>query len=254
MLAPAACRQPRRVLTLPSQPVASRQKEKERRRQERLERERAAALAAQRRRRLQYSLGGLLAVALVAGVVIVATAAVGGKDGAKGQPLHASSTVKIPAQRIGDMKAAAKAAGCTLGNPPYEGNAHETKDFKPSDYKTNPPTSGPHNPVWYQDGIYLPGDTPRLGMLVHPLEHGRIEVQYKPGTPKRTVDQLESLVAELDGGYHMLMFQNTTGMPYQVAATAWTHSLTCPQMNDRVFDAIRTFRAAYIDKGPEQVP
>ena len=52
----------------------------------------------------------------------------------------------------------------------------------------------------------------------------------------------------------MLLFQNTTNMPYQVAATAWTHSLTCPTMNDRVFDAIRTFRATYIDKGPEKVP
>src|SRR5439155_2865816 len=216
VLAAAACARPRGVLTLPSQPVASRQKEKERRRQERLERERAVALAAARRRRLQYSLGGLLAVALVAGVVIVATAAVGGKGG-KGQPLKASSTAKIPGQRIGDLNAAAKAAACTLSNPPYEGNAHETKDFKPSDYKTNPPTSGPHNPVWYQDGIYLPGDTPRLGMLVHPLEHGRIEVQYKSGTPKHTIDQLESLLAEQDGGYHMLLFQNTTKMPYPVA-------------------------------------
>jgi hypothetical protein len=25
-------------------------------------------------------------------------------------------------------------------------------------------------------------------------------------------------------------------------------------MNDKVFDAIRTFRARYIDKGPETVP
>src|SRR5205085_6480267 len=113
------------------------------RRQERLERERAAAVAAARRRRLQYALGGLLAVALVAGVVIVATAAVGGgKSGAEGQPTQASASVKIPAQQIGDLNAAAKAAGCTLNNPPYEGAGHLTKEFKPSDYKTNPPTSG----------------------------------------------------------------------------------------------------------------
>jgi hypothetical protein len=52
----------------------------------------------------------------------------------------------------------------------------------------------------------------------------------------------------------MLLFQNTTKMPYAVAATAWTHALTCPRMNDRVFDAIRTFRARYIDKGPEKIP
>ena len=46
---------------------------------------------------------------------------------------------------------------------------------------------------------------------MHPLEHGRIEVQYKPGTPKATVTQLEALLAEQQDGYHMLLFQNTTG-------------------------------------------
>jgi hypothetical protein len=43
-------------------------------------------------------------------------------------------------------------------------------------------------------------------------------------------------------------------MKPQIAATAWTQSLTCDAMNDKVFDAIRTFRARYIDKGPETVP
>ncbi len=52
----------------------------------------------------------------------------------------------------------------------------------------------------------------------------------------------------------MLLFQNTTGMPYQVAATAWGQLLGCPQMNPKVFDAIRTFRERYLDKGPEVVP
>jgi hypothetical protein len=167
--------------------VASRQEEKEQRRQERLAREEAARKASARRKRLQYVFGGLLGVAVVAGVVAVVALGVGGGDsGGTGKPTdvsNASSDVKLPAQKTGDLKAAAKAAGCTLANPPIEGSTHETKDFKPSDYKTNPPTSGNHNPDWYQDGVYNPGDVPRLGMLVHPLEHGRIEVQYKPGTP-----------------------------------------------------------------------
>ena len=79
-------------------------------------------------------------------------------------------------------------------------------------------------------------------------------MQYKPGSPEQTVAQLEALLAEQSDGYHMLLFENTTGMPSAVAATAWGHSLTCPEMNDKVFDAIRTFRARYIDKGPETVP
>jgi hypothetical protein len=233
--------------------MSSRQEEKERRRLERLEREQAEQAAAGRRKRLQFVFAGLLAVLVVAGVVAVAAGVVGG--GGSGDPSKASSNgVKLPAQQTADLKQAAAAANCKVVNAPIEGNTHETKDFKASDYKTNPPTSGNHNPKWYEDGVYNPGDVPRLGMIVHPLEHGRIELQYKPGTPKQTVDQLEALVSEEDNGYHMLMFQNTTNMPYAVAAAAWGHYVGCPTMNDKVFDALRAFHDSFIDKGPETVP
>ena len=187
---------------------------------------------------------------------MLALGVLGGDDGGPGNPKSASdaaSDVKLPEQKTGELKAAAKAAGCELANPEIEGSTHETKDFKASDYKTNPPTSGNHNPDWYQDGIYAAGDTPRLGMLVHPLEHGRIEVQYKEGTSAGDVAKLEAFLGETDG-YHMLLFQNTTGMDAAVAATAWGHSLTCAKFDDTTFDALRTFRTSYIDKGPEAVP
>src|SRR3954454_16613622 len=204
---------------------------------------------------MTLAFGGLLRVALIAGIVVVVLV-LGGDDSSGGpkKAANAAANVKLPEQKTSDMAAAAKAAGCTLSNPAYEGASHEDKKFKPSDYKTNPPTSGNHTPDWYDDGIYAAGDTPDLGKTVHPLEHGRIEVQYKPGTPQETVDKLEALLAEEQDGYHMLLFQNATGMKAQIAATAWTHSLSCPEMNDKVFDAIRTFRARYIDKGPERVP
>jgi hypothetical protein len=232
--------------------VSSRQEEKERRRRERLEREQADAKRASRRKRMQLAFGGVLALAVIAGIVVVVFV-LGGSD-TNGKAKTPTSTAKLPTQQVSDIKEAAKAAGCTLENPAYEGANHEQKTFKPSDYKTNPPTSGNHTPDWYDDGIYAPGDTPNLGKTVHPLEHGRIEIQYKPGTPKATVDKLEALLAENDDGYHMLLFENTTGMTAAVAAVAWTHSVTCPEMNDKVFDAFRTFRARYIDKGPERVP
>jgi hypothetical protein len=235
--------------------VSSRQEEKERRRKERMEREQAEAKRAARRKRMTLAFGGLLGVALIAGIVVVVLVLGGDDSSSKSkQASDAAANVKLPAQSTSDMAAAAKAAGCTLTNPAYEGASHEDKKFKPSDYKTNPPTSGNHTPDWYDDGIYAPGDTPDLGKTVHPLEHGRIEVQYAPGTPKETVTKLEALLNEEQQGYHMLLFQNETGMKAKIAATAWTHSLTCPEMNDKVFDAIRTFRARYIDKGPERVP
>jgi hypothetical protein len=235
--------------------VASRQEEKERRRQERLERERKEVAAAGRRKRLQLAGAVALGLVVIGAVVLALVVGLGGGgDGEKEAKAPNAAAASLPAQQTSDLEEAAKAAGCTVANPAYEGANHEEKNFKASDYKTNPPTSGNHFPDWYDDGVYAPGTTPELGKLVHTLEHGRIDVQYKPGTPAKTVKQLEALLAEQNDGYHMLLFQNTTGMAPAVAATAWTHSLTCPEMNDKVFDAIRAFRARYIDKGPEKVP
>jgi hypothetical protein len=237
--------------------VSHRQEEKQRRREEREARERAEKARAARRRRLQLALGGLVAVAAVAVIVLLVTGTLGGGDDggeAASSPPEQASNVTIPEQQIGDLQEAAKAAGCKLSNPKIEGAQHEERDFTAADYKTNPPTSGNHFPTWAEDGVYDPGQTPKLGLLVHTLEHGRIDVQYKPGTPAETVDQLNALLAELSDGYHMLLFENPTGMDAAVAATAWGHSLTCPEMNDKVFDAIRTFRNEYIDQGPEDVP
>jgi hypothetical protein len=235
--------------------VSSRQEEKQKRREERLAREQAEKSRAARRQRMVLAGAVLGGVAVIAAVVLLAGGVIGGSNssGSEGAAPSANADINLPEQQIGDLDAAAKAAGCKLANPPIEGRNHETKDFKASDYKTNPPTSGNHYPEWYQDGVYNPGDTPNLGKLVHTLEHGRIDVQYKPGTPTHTVAELEALLAEQSDGYHMLLFQNTTSMDAQIAATAWGHSLTCPQFNNKVFDALRTFRNQYIDKGPEDV-
>jgi uncharacterized protein DUF3105 len=233
--------------------VSSRAEQKQKRREERIAREQAEKARAARRKRMQIALFGVGGLAAIAVVIALAAGVLGGDDSSADEGNAPTANVSIPEQQIGDLKEAASAAGCKLSNPPLEGAQHETKEFQASDYKTNPPTSGNHYPQWYDDGVYEPGTTPELGMLVHTLEHGRIDVQYKPGTPKETVQQLEALLAEQSDGYHMLLFENTTNMDAAVAATAWGHSLTCPTMNDKVFDALRTFRNQYIDKGPEKV-
>src|SRR3954451_24024431 len=231
--------------------MASRQEEKEQRRRERLAAEEAERSAGTRRRRLQLVFGIVLVVLLVGGGTALAVGLLGGSD----EPSVPKGGADIPSQSQGDEKKAAAAAGCTLKEKlPNEGAGHLSKDFKASDYKQNPPTSGNHFPQWAQDGIYNPGDTPDLGQLVHTLEHGRIDIQYKPGTPAATIAQLETLMKEKDDGYHMLLFENSTKMPFAVAATAWDNQLGCPTMNPKVFDALRTFRDAHIDKGPEIVP
>jgi hypothetical protein len=89
---------------------------------------------------------------------------------------------------------------------------------------------------------------------VHSLERGRVVVQYKPGTPTRTIRRLQNVLLEhtpteagvdgVDGAFAVLV-ENITGMPYAVAATAWGKLLGCPAVNDRVYDAIRAFRTRY---------
>ena len=214
-------------------------------------------------------LAGLLSVLLVAGVIglgvfiatddpappdVVATTAAPPAGTAETATPTPTSIEDPPPVKTKTLVAAARAAGCTLENPPDQGVEHEQREFTEADYNSNPPTSGTHFPTWYEDGVYAPGTTPELGRLVHALEHGRIEIQYKPGMPAATVGRLEKLVDQLDSGYHILLFENATKMQYEIAATAWGHLLGCPKMNDQVFDALRAFRKNYVDKGPETVP
>jgi hypothetical protein len=235
--------------------MSSRQEEKERRKREREEKQQAEKAAVARRKRLQLIIGVVLAFVVVGGGTALALGLAGGGGGGdESEPrTEATGSAAIPERAEADLKKAAEAAGCKLVDAPNEGAGHEEKDFKASDYQQNPPTSGNHFPQWYEDGIYEAGGTPELGKLVHTLEHGRIDIQYKPGTPATTIAQLETLYNEMDGGYHLLLFENGTDMPFAVAATAWDHQLGCPTMNDKVFDAIRAFRDEYIDKGPEKV-
>ena len=237
--------------------MASRQEEKEQRRLEREQAEAKDRAAAARRKRLSMVLGGLAGLAVIAVAIALITGAIGGDGGGGGgggpQQVDAEAGVTLPEPEITDVEEAAKAAGCKLERPEFEGQEHEEKEFTATDYKTNPPTSGAHFPEWYDDGIYAPGDVPEVGKLVHTLEHGRINLQYKPGTEKAVVDKLEAFAAEKTG-YHLLLYENTTEMDAQVAATAWTQLLTCETYDDKVIDALRTFYDAYVDKGPENVP
>src|SRR3954452_18104107 len=219
--------------------MASRQEEKERRRRERLESEQAAARAASRKRTLQIAGGAALALIVIGVIAIVALAGGGGGD----DKADTSNLAKN-----------ATAAGCTFKSYPSEGRNHTTGKVK---YKTNPPTSGAHNPTPGRDGVYAPGNEPAPGNFVHSLEQGRVEYEYKPGTPRAQIALMQELALEPfngSGGYHMLMFQNNTNMPSQFAVAAWTKLLTCNALNAKSTDVMRQFRKAYTDKGPEFIP
>lgn len=237
--------------------MSSRQEEKQKRKAEREAAEAEAARAAARKGRLQLAFGALAALAAIVIVVLVVKGA--GGDGGNGSDggTTPGAKVTLPAQKQTNLQTAAKAANCVLKSFPDEGNDHTT-DASKWKFKTNPPTSGTHDPSPADDGLYAAGNEPPIGKTVHALEHGRIDIEYRAGSPKTTIDKLETLGSEKlnfgKEGYHVLVFENNTKMPAAVAATAWTKSLTCPALNDGVYDAIRAFRTEYTDKGPELIP
>src|SRR5437870_6898076 len=180
--------------------MASRKEQKERLRQERMAREAEAAAATQRRRLFGYVAGGVLVVAAVAAIVLAATGGGGGGGGKTGAYPKGS----VPAQKISDLAAAAKAAGCVLKNPPDEGNQHTTS---PVTYRSNPPTSGNHNPTPADDRQAYT-QAPPIGMLVHALEHGRGIIQFTPSAPAKVRGDLKALFDESKIG--MILTPNET--------------------------------------------
>jgi len=225
--------------------MASRREEKEQRRRERLERERAQLEDARKRRLYAIVAGGVLVVAAIVAIVVAVAAGGGGgsSDTAFGYSKKAKSTQAPPPQKISDLNQAATAAGCVLRNPPIEGRTHVTGNVK---YHTNPPTSGNHYPIPEPDGVYT--KTPPFTHVVHTLEHGRIEMQYKPGIDRKRLAQLGGLFNE-DKSY-TLLFPNSV-MPYEVAVTAWGHLAGCKKVSDATFDVIRDFKRRYLGGAPE---
>lgn len=221
--------------------MSSRQEQKEQAKRERLEREAAEQKAAKRKRLLQIIGGVVVGAVVVVGVVL---AIAGGGDGG--------------GRDSKNLTAAAKAAGCTVRSFPDEGAAHVARKLTVADFKTNPPTSGDHNINPAQDGVYAPGNEPEIQNWVHTLEHGRIIFMYKPGTAAGRISQLQTLfnepVLDSGNGYHSVLMENNTKMPYEVAAVAWRHYVVCPKFTDQSLDALRAFREVYVDTAPEKIP
>jgi hypothetical protein len=238
--------------------MSSRQEEKEKRRRERLAREAEAASSSRRKRLVGLASGGVLALAIVVAIV-VAVAGGGGKGKTAGKPAPPVKTDPIPAAATTNLNAAAKAAGCTLKTfiPGPADREHVTGTVT---YKQNPPVFGPHYPVPAHDGDYAHTKAPRTEELVHPLEHGRVVIWFNPAkVSAHQVSQLETLFNEpitqgAPKAYKQILVARP-GMPSAVAASTWGQQLTCPRFSDKVFDAVRTFRLAYVDHAPEsQIP
>jgi hypothetical protein len=238
--------------------MARRKGEKEALRRER-ERRAAEARAAERRKRL-VGYGGGGAIAIVAIVLIVLLAA-GGGDGAEGQ---GGGDVfpeggEVAEQSEFDLETAADAARCELISKRGSGVADHTTSLDENvRYEDNPPTDGRHYFEPAEDGLYH--ESPTEEQLVHAHEHGRVVLWVKPSLPRDARETIRALFEEDE--YQMIVVPRRNMEP-AVAATAWNkdpdpggtgQTLRCPEWNDQVPDAIRTFRDEHRSNGPEPVP
>jgi uncharacterized protein DUF3105 len=250
--------------------MASRKEEKERLRAQRLAAERAAQSGGRRRLVAGYVVAGILTLAVIAGLVaVIASGGGGGGTGDFCSEAHIKNSggttrglepdcrtgTTPPAIQIADLKLSAQKASCEVKlDLPNEGNTH-VPNSTPVKYGTVPPTSGNHNPVPIDDGAYttpITSDTTKETNIrneVHAMEHGRIEIHYRPSLPE---DQQLALKGVFDSDPDGMLLFPDPDMPYDVAVTAWTNEVVCPHYNPAVLDVIRNFRDTYRGNGPEQ--
>ena len=135
-----------------------------------------------------------------------------------------------------------------------EGATHVPK-CSPVTYKSNPPSSGNHYPIWGAFGVYS-APLPR-GFWVHNLEHGAIVISYncKQGCAD-DVTRAKAFVASPpadpecgSGGQRVLLVPDPL-LDTSWAASAWGWTLRADCFDEAVF---RGFYQAHYNQSPEDV-
>jgi hypothetical protein len=236
--------------------VSHRREQKEALRREREERERQAREAERRKRLVGIGAAAALVLAAVVVLAVLLLSGGGGGDDAAAEVLPDGG--EAPRQRITELDQAVEAAGCELKSERARGRNHTADLAEQVEYRSNPPTSGNHY-IEPTDDAAFP-QAPQDEQLVHSLEHGRVIIWFKPNLPE---DARADLKALYDSDTYQMILVPRRDMPYQVAATAWNREpepdgtgrlLGCERHNERVFDALRTFRDEHRSNGPEPIP
>ncbi|MGB8706599.1 MAG: DUF3105 domain-containing protein [Dehalococcoidia bacterium] len=131
-------------------------------------------------------------------------------------------------------------------SPPDEGRDHIWPDH-PVEYKTMPPTSGPHFPDPTAPGFYT--TRPAFGYLVHSLEHGSVVVYYDPSqlTPEIERSLKAFIKANSDPEVGIVAVPDAD-FKYPFILTAWDKML---QLNKYDPQVVRAFLAEFLGRGPE---
>jgi len=120
----------------------------------------------------------------------------------------------------------------------------------PVQYETKFPTSGTHSPHDLKFGFYE--KKPQIEMLVHNLEHGDIEIYYRPDADKALLDGIRKMTKYTKAGAGVLAAPSED-IPEgkEVVVLAWLHTMMLDKYDER---KVGTFIYEHINQGPEQIP
>ena len=132
-----------------------------------------------------------------------------------------------------------------------EGWSHVTEGSAIT-YRSNPPASGSHYPVWLRYGEYTTA-VPR-GYWVHNLEHGAVVFLYRPDAPAGTVSALRDVFRGLPNdpqcGHPRALMLVDPLMPRAVAVVAADWLLDGDTVDAQ---RIRDFVTQHRNRAPENV-
>jgi hypothetical protein len=190
----------------------------------------AAARRLEEKRRRQRTLLWT-AVAVVALAALIGLIVFQGRDTpqAENKPVSASA-----------LEAGRKAAGSSgVKTFPNAGRNHISGNQQPSNWNSNPPTSGDHLGTPLTPGVY--DNDQDMRALVHNMEHGYVVIVYK-GIPADQVDQLRSFAEARRGS--KLVLAPWSGLDSDgVALAAWQHLEILQRVN---MDVVQAFVNDYM--------
>lgn len=154
---------------------------------------------------------------------------------------YASATLTASPTAASLSTPAAQASCGPVETKVDEGRSHLSPSETPV-YKSNPPTSGTHHPVWHEAGIY---DEPiDVTMEVHNLEHGYVIMHYN----NISAEQVEQLGEIVRRDFRKLILAPFPSMTDKITLTAWNHIQVCTGVDG---EAIQMFIDTFRDQGPE---
>ena len=138
-----------------------------------------------------------------------------------------------------DFDKAAKAADCTVQDfGTDKGGIHlAATDPDPKSWDSDPPTHGPHDPVWAIWGQY-DQDVPQRN-LVHNLEHAGLVIQYGPQV---NADQLAALKQAVLKDTKWTVLAPYSKLGDKIAFEVWTHMAKCTKFDEGVLAHYQSFR------------